>query len=187
MTGPLAFWSHAVANGTRLLVTDRRAVFFGLVPLAAIAVLVELRLAGDTTPHIPLLFNWTASLPYHLAWVDRDARVLARGDFIVYRFEGAAGGRYPGLRGQPFFKRVAGVAGDRIDVRGRHVFVNGVDVGIAKTATVDGWALAPIAPGIVPDGTYYVCGTDPDSFDSRYRESGLVRREQILHHVVPIL
>jgi conjugal transfer pilin signal peptidase TrbI len=39
---------------------------------------------------------------------------------------------------------------------------------------------------VIPPGYYYVQGTSPDSFDSRYRESGLVRADQVIGKVIPL-
>ena len=112
---------------------------------------------------------------------------LARGDLIVYAFDGEAAERdYPGLKRQPFFKRIAGVAGDVVTVDGRDVFINGQHVGRAKTHTFDRRPLDPIAPTVIPPGHVYVQGSSADSFDSRYRSSGLVRAEQVLGTVVPL-
>ena len=41
-------------------------------------------------------------------------------------------------------------------------------------------------PTVIPPGHYYVQGTGPDSFDSRYRSSGLVRADQVIATVVPL-
>ena len=57
---------------------------------------------------------------------------------------------------------------------------------ITKAHAYDHRPLAPIAPTIIPPGHYYVQGTSPDSFDSRYRDSGLVRAEQVIGVVVPL-
>jgi len=124
-----------------------------------------------------LLFNVTPSLPYVLAVLERGAPVQ-RGDLIVFRFEGGEIGPY--LKGQWFFKRVAGVPGDTVRVEGQNVFVNATAVGFAKPRTYTGEPLEPIAPGPIPPGRYYVQGTHPDSFDSRYRVNGLIRAEQIV-------
>ena len=144
-----------------------------------------LRLFVDHTPRIPLLFNWTPSLPYHVAWLKGPKVAYGRGDLIVFAFEGDARRNYPGLDGQPFFKRVRGIAGDRITINGRQVFVNDVLVGTAKAFTFDGRPLEVVAPGTIPEGSYFVEGTAADSFDSRYRASGLVRSTQIIGEVWP--
>lgn len=144
------------------------------------------RLFIDPTPRVPLLFNWTGSLPYKVALIDYRTRELKRGDFVVFAFAGGAREQYPGLSGQPFFKIVRGLPGDQVSVSGRTVSVNGKQVGAAKTHAHDRRPLDPIAPGVIPPGHYYVQGTSPDSFDSRYRSSGLVRTDQVIGTVVPL-
>jgi conjugal transfer pilin signal peptidase TrbI len=155
-------------------------------PLLGIWVLAELRLFVDPTPHVPLLVNWTPSLPYHLAWLRRDKLPPKRGDYVVYAFDGGARHDWPGLAGQPFFKIVRGLPGDTVSVDDRIVAVNGEPVGRAKTHTLDRRPLDPIEPTTIPPGHYYVQGTSVDAFDSRYRASGLVRLEQMLGTVVPL-
>ncbi len=45
----------------------------------------------------------------------------------------------------------------------------------------------PIAPTVIPAGHLYVQGTSPDSFDSRYSLSGLVRVQDVRSRVIPLL
>jgi conjugal transfer pilin signal peptidase TrbI len=127
-----------------------------------------------------LFFNWTASLPYSVLWLD-SAENFARGDLIVYRFDGEELMHLK--KGQRFFKRIVGMAGDRVSLEDRRVLVNGTLVGIAKRYTLDGHRLEPIAPGVIPEGFFYVQGTHEMSFDSRYRQSGLVHMSQIVAKV----
>lgn len=157
------------------------------LPIFAIWGLAYVRLFFDATPRVPVLFNWTPSLPYKVALLHPGASALHRGDFVVFAFAGDAIRRYPGLAGQPFFKIVRGLPGDMIGVAGREVRINGELVGIAKTHAFDRHPLEPITPGVIPAGRYYVQGLSPDSFDSRYRESGLVRVEQVIGVVDPLL
>jgi conjugal transfer pilin signal peptidase TrbI len=149
-------------------------------------VLAYVRLCIDPTPRLPILFNWTASLPYHVALAQYRQSPLKRGDYIVFSFAGEAQENYPGLRQQPFFKQIKGLAGDAVTVTGRVVSINGEPVGIAKTQAYDKRALEPIAATVIPHGYYYVQGTGVDSFDSRYRSSGLVRADQVVATVVPL-
>ena len=142
-------------------------------------VYLPLVLAWSVAQHY-LLFNWTASLPYSMVWLD-SARNFARGDLIVYRFDGEELMHLK--KGQRFFKRIIGVAGDRVNVEGRRVLINGADVGIAKRYTLDGHQLEPLEPGVIPPEFFYVQGTHEMSFDSRYRESGLVHVSQIIGKV----
>jgi conjugal transfer pilin signal peptidase TrbI len=181
--GFLAWWRR----GFILLAFEfqRHRFVCGLVAL--IWTLALVRLFVDNTPWLPVLFNWTGSLPYRVAYVEYGSHAIARGDLIVYAFAGeAAKTDYPGLRKQPFFKMVAGVPGDRISVRGREVFVNDAFVGTAKTHTFDRRPLEPIAPTVIPPGYFYVMGTTVDSFDSRYRSSGLVDARAVIAKVRPV-
>ena len=111
---------------------------------------------------------------------------VRRGDYIVFAFAGEAQASYPGLRAQPFFKQVRGLPGDVVTVEGRAVAVNGEVVGLAKTHAFDKRPLEPMAATVIPPGHYYVQGTGHDSFDSRYRSSGLVRADQVIATVVPL-
>ena len=165
-----------------------RAYWFLMLPAFAIWGLAFVRVFVDPTPLVPVLFNFTPSLPYRIAVIDHDtAKPLARGDFVVFHFNGEAQALYPGLHAQPFFKRIGGVPGDRVTVSERQVFVNGVSTGYAKPYTFDRRALDPIVETVIPPGYYYVQGTHPDSFDSRYRASGLVRADRMIGRVRPIL
>ena len=175
-------------GGARLLRADlrRRWVLFAI--FALVWVLAVMRLFVHHTPVVPVLINWTPSVPYRVVYVDYFDRSLGRGDLIVYTFEGQAAERdYPGLRHQPFFKRIAGLPGDAVTVKDREVFVNGVRVGRAKTQTFDRRPLEPIDSTVIPPGFLYVQGTSPDSFDSRYRSSGLVRQQDVKAKVRPLI
>lgn len=179
MRGPSVLWRSMVA-----LAHDQQA----RIPLAVlfvIGVLAFQRLFVDPVPRVPLLFNWSASLPYRVAWLERGATRLDRGDFVLYAFSGKAVADYPGLAGQPFFKVVAGLPGDPIRVEDRNVFVADHYVGFAKLRTFDGRSLTPVESSVVPAGHYYVRGSGADSFDSRYREAGFVAPAQIVGKVTP--
>ena len=157
------------------------------LPVFAIWAFAYVRLFVDPTPRLPLLFNWTGSLPCHVAWLRDRPASIERGDLVVFAFDGEARQTYPGLHGQPFFKIVRGVPGDRVTVDDRTVSINGEVVGVVKTHSFNRRPLEPITDLVIPPGHYYVQGTSPDSFDSRYRASGLVRDGQVLGTVVPLL
>lgn len=174
------------AQALALLLAHARRRWYLYAPVFAIWAFAYWRLFVNPTPRVPLLFNWTGSLPCHVAWLELGTRELKRGDYVVFAFDGEAQTAYPGLHGQPFFKIVRGLPGDRITVNGREVSVNGVVVGTAKTHTFDRRPLEPIAELVIPPRHYYMQGTNPDSFDSRYRASGLVRADHVLGTVVPL-
>ena len=181
--GLLTWW----ARGARSLRQDVLRRWWLYCVLLAIWSLALVRLFVSHVPLLPVMFNWTPSLPYSVVYVDYWHGPVQRGDLVVYRFTGEAGQRdYPGLKEQAFFKRVAGMPGDTVTVAGREVFINGLLVGHAKTHTFDRRPLQPIAPTVIPPGFLYVQGTSPDSFDSRYRNSGLVPLRDVQAKVRPI-
>ncbi len=84
--------------------------------------------------------------------------VADRGDVIVFR--------YPLDPSRDFVKRVVGVPGDVVEMRGGKVFVNG-------TFLVEGYRLirdrSSLPPTSVPEGMLFVLGDNrPVSEDSRY-------------------
>jgi len=176
--------------GHRFLLGQARGVatcvrrhWVSYVLVMTIGFLAYLRLFIDPTPQVPLVFNWTGSLPTKIGWIERASFPLTRGELVVYRFEGEATRAYPGLARQPFFKLVRGLPGDVVEVHGREVRINGTFVGTAKLMSFDGRPLQPIQPIVIPPGYFYAYGSDPDSFDSRYAASGLVRFDQLLGKV----
>ncbi|HZX25628.1 MAG TPA: conjugative transfer signal peptidase TraF [Telluria sp.] len=179
-------WLSRCSNAMREFLLHVRRHWTVTLVLLAIWSLAFVRVFIDPTPKLPVLFNVTPSLPYTVAVVQHGHTRFKRGDFIVFSFAGEAQQHYPGLKNQPFFKVIRGVAGDRITVHDRHIYVNGVEMGWAKPHSVDGRALAPIPAMVIPPGHYYVQGTSPDSFDSRYQASGLVRADQIVAIVKPL-
>jgi len=84
---------------------------------------------------------------------------------------------------KPFSKRVLGLPGDLILKGKREVRI------MSKThepttlpllkKTGDGKPLTPISATIIPEGYVFVAGDNPNSFDSRYEEFGLVPSEKI--------
>jgi len=156
------------------------------VLLALVWAAMMARVLGSRLPWCPLMVNVSPSLPYTLAWFDYWHEDYRRGDYVLYRFGREACAQFPVLRGQLLFKRVVGVGGDRVSVKERTVRVNGVVVGTALPLAPRGVRLEPIAEGAIPAGSFYVQGTSLDSFDSRYRQAGLVKQGQIVGAVVPL-
>src|SRR5205085_8916494 len=121
-------------------------------------ILAMVRVFADHTPRVPILYNKTSSLPYTFAYMRYGQREFTRGDFVIYAFDGGAQRFYPGLHHQPFFKVVRGLPGDRVEVRGREIFINGESVGVAKEYGPKRVVLNPIAPGVIPPGYFYMQG-----------------------------
>ncbi len=104
-----------------------------------------------------------------------------RGDIVVFRF--------PEDRDKDFIKRIIGLPGDTVEVRGRKVFINGREMKDPWGHYSDNKRLPPgvqyasnFGPVKVPPGHYFVMGDNRDqSYDSRYWRSGhFVPRQDIL-------
>lgn len=128
-----------------------------------------------TTLHF-VAFNLTDSVPEHVILLQRGA-AFGRGDLVM--FDSRATGAPAALNIVPWLKRVKGMPGDTVSVRGREVWVNDTLIGIAKERTGRGKPLHIAAPGVIPPGHYFVSGNLENSLDSRYAEVGLIRHEQI--------
>lgn len=86
----------------------------------------------------------------------------------------------------PLAKQIVGIPGDRIFVHDGTVFVNDRYIGTIHEYSRSGMALTPIDPGEIPEGYVFVSAIHTDSFDSRYREFGLVSFSQIEERLCPI-
>ena len=103
----------------------------------------------------------------------------ALGDTVL--FEPATGGPVP------YLKTVRGLAGGIVTVDAdRTVRVDGAVMGRAKEFALDGRPLEAVAPGVIPEGHYYLHGDHPDSHDSRYAEIGPVPRGNIAGRAVAL-
>jgi conjugal transfer pilin signal peptidase TrbI len=125
--------------------------------------------------HFTVALNVTESLPVRLFLIHRGEQP-GRGDYVAFRWLG--GGPYPA--GATFIKEIAGMSGDVVTQVERDYFVNGRAVGRAKPLSLQGLTLEPGPTGTLPDGTYYVRSTHPDSLDSRYGLTGWVSQAQII-------
>jgi signal peptidase I len=124
-------------------------------------------------------FLYGAEIPF-VDWRMPGLRDPRRGDVIVFK--------YPQDEKRDFIKRIVGVPGDQIQVRGAQVFVNGrplpepyVKPGSQMLGHTGG-TYCPYAygcdPTAVPAGSYFVMGDNRDnSQDSRYW--GFVRQDKI--------
>ncbi len=125
-------------------------------------------------------FLYGAELPW-VEWHAPGLRAPQRGDIVVFK--------YPQDEKRDFIKRIVGTPGDRIQIRGHRVFVNGTPLTEPYTKFADAALARPgsdsycgyaygCEPTVVPPDSYFVMGDNRDnSQDSRYW--GFVRLDKI--------
>lgn len=160
--------------GAELLELLRLPCRYGVATLVLIPVAVWL------ASHYRI--NVSPSMPWTVARVEYD-RMPRPGEDMLYEYRGGM----TGLPSRTFFKTAWGFPGDRIHVLGRAVWVEDRYVGVARSQTRHGVPLHPIQPGVIPPGYLFARGAHPGSFDSRYRESGLVPIDAVIGVAHPVL
>jgi len=202
------------------------AILIGVLVLATLACAIDtLRLTDRRPPWKNTLASWALLLmlsalvggPFASYYRDHYLRAftipsgsmepaVARGDFVLtnnslYRNEGPRRGdivvfKYPLDERREFIKRIVGLPGERLEMRGNQVLVNGslLDEPYVKPRI----AAPPLPtdpascgdrvgcnPTVVPADSYFVLGDNRDnSQDSRHW--GFVRRDKIVGRVFAI-
>jgi conjugal transfer pilin signal peptidase TrbI len=124
--------------------------------------------------------NLTSSLPqkYYLIEKQFDRDQLQSGDIIQFKYKDNFGFKF----NSNFLKVIAGKEGDVVRHIGRDVYVNDKHIGFAKLFAgreQEGDALEIGPEGAIPKDHFFVYTANPDSFDSRYKYVGLVRKDFI--------
>jgi conjugal transfer pilin signal peptidase TrbI len=84
-------------------------------------------------------------------------------------------------------KLLVGVAGDKIWRLDDIIYINNKPIARLLTMTRDGKPLTAISNQIIAEGYVFVIGTHKRSYDSRYREFGLVKTSQIVGKSIGLL
>ena len=119
--------------------------------------------------HTKIHFNRTDSAP-HLAFICTDFLSVSLGDYAS--IEGHQAEYFSGLH---YTKKIAGLPGDTIEIKDEQLYVGSRLIGPLLTQTTQGLKLTPVALRRVPTGSFFVVGDHSRSFDSRYKEFGLVQ------------
>ncbi len=133
-------------------------------------------LVGYCSLHYRLGVNTSGSLPGRLYLIELNALPRRNSELVVFYWQRDTFFRPDRM----FIKEVRGIPGQRIEVVGRKVYVNGKYQGLAKPASRRGTRLTPIPQGVIPCGHLYVGTSHPDSLDSRYAVTGLIAPDRII-------
>lgn len=131
----------------------------------------------------PIIFNVTNSLPQRIFIIHKGDYKFKVGDFVAAYSRGL-----PNLSdGIKLIKMVRGLPLDKIEVINRKVYINAKECCTINDKT--GWwgAIHPVELKVIPKDCYFVVGTSYHSFDSRYKEFGLICKSQILGKAYSLL
>ena len=125
---------------------------------------------------IGLRINTSESLPFH-AFASTPLKEIQRDLYVSLH--------HP-LNSIKLAKKIVGIPGDEIKIDHQHVYLNGKNYGMILDKTRSGTSIHPISEGLIPEGFVFVHASHPQSFDSRYKEFGLIRVDQIIEVLWPI-
>lgn len=129
-----------------------------------------------------LAINRTHSLPQKLFVIERGVQDVQLGDYVAFYPKKSAVGGYR----LEFVKQVACTEGQKLEVIDRVVFCDGKEIARAKSHSLKGAPLKAITGRTLGEDEYFVLGTNPDSYDSRYEDFGLINRCRIVGRAVPV-
>ena len=133
-----------------------------------------------------LALNCTDSLPQTLFLIDKKAQGLSRGDFVAFRW--VNGGPIP--NGIIVIKEIRGTSGDEVSHRQQNdrltFSINRETLGTIKPLSQKGDPLTPGFVGAIPEKHFFAFAPHPDSLDSRYALTGLIRHDQIVGRAYPL-
>ena len=133
---------------------------------------------------IRLFLNETDSNPYTLfigskmRYVKKNIYIAAFPDVEIVKCA---------LKGRAVIKKIKGMPGDEIHVEGNEVFLEGEYVGSIEESKNPNLFLSSLKETCIPDDSYFLSSDNTlSSFDSRYAEFGLVKKENIRYQLWPI-
>ncbi|WP_068470631.1 S26 family signal peptidase [Candidatus Protochlamydia phocaeensis] len=82
-------------------------------------------------------------------------------------------------------KQIAGMPGEEITYKDGHIYIGDKDWSVLDK-TRSGIPLSPQTVERIPPDYFFVVATHPKSFDSRYDEFGLIKKDQIIEVLWPL-
>jgi conjugal transfer pilin signal peptidase TrbI len=132
--------------------------------------------------HINIIFNYTHSLPQKIFIVDLRNHNLRIGDYVAFKAKSLPNAR----DNTRIIKRITGISKDIIQVKNYLVYRNHNPIAKINYHQAFWGEIHPINNIVIPQGCYFVQGISVTSFDSRYKEFGLVCQPQIIGKAYPL-
>jgi len=124
------------------------------------------------------VINHSESLPLRFVIIKKGALPKTVDQVFVFRVKDN-----PTYKNQEvkFIKLLGGKESDEIIIKDdRAVYVNEKLIGVAKTTSLKGLPLEILPAGKIPPHKFFAYGTHKDSYDSRYKEIGLIDEKDII-------
>jgi conjugal transfer pilin signal peptidase TrbI len=129
-----------------------------------------------------VMINITESLPERVFIVFKGQLPTKYDQLLVYKLP-----HNERFAGKQFIKRVGGMAGDYVVEKDNKYVINGKFLGTAKTADRNGLSVEKQPARMIPKNQYFAYSTHKDSYDSKYKEVGLIRVNDIVGVAYAIL
>ncbi len=118
----------------------------------------------------PTIMTGDRLIGNRLAYLNKDPE---RGDVVIFLF--------PDNEKEYFIKRVIGLPGETVSIRGGKVYINDSPQPLDESAYVMTTPLGDFGPYTVPQGAYFMMGDNRNnSMDSRYWNQPFVYKDKIL-------
>lgn len=121
--------------------------------------------------------NHSNSLPYYIFISKPLTHPLSKGEYV---------GFYHPILKLHAGKILIGLPGDQVRLENEKVFVNDTEIGLYQAKSASGISYNAIDAGTIPEGMAFVYTPSKDSYDSRYKEFGLVKYDWIVEALWPI-
>ncbi len=121
--------------------------------------------------------NYSESLPYHFVVVKKGVKPSKKDQIFVFYVRDNPLLKVSKIK---FIKLVGGLPGDVIDVHKKEIFINKNSIGLIKPYSKKGEPLHAVASSKIPQGKFFAYTPHKDSFDSRYKEIGLINEKDII-------
>lgn len=118
----------------------------------------------------PTIMTGDRLIGNRLAYINDDPQ---RGDVVIFL--------YPDNENEYFIKRVIGLPGETVTVKGGKVYIDDADEPLDESAYIKTTPVGDFGPYEVPEGAYFMMGDNRNnSMDSRYWNHKFVYRKKIL-------
>lgn len=147
--------------------------------IIAVSTIIIVMAVAYVQQHYLVIHNKSESLPSH--WF-----VISKGQIPqkdqIFAFKAKDNPAYKA--GEIFIKIVGGAGGDEVKIKERNFYITNQFgdqfIGTAKTESLKGLSLEMLDAGIIPEHFFFAYTTHKDSYDSRYKEIGLINEKDII-------